>query len=104
VLRGALVPDAPPTVTRFLRVDGDRHFVYAYERGLYEPLVELGDQVKAGQPAAWVHFPDTPLREPVLYRFKGDGEVVCKRVPAQVQRGDCLFQLAEASTPPRVIA
>ncbi|UEP25113.1 succinylglutamate desuccinylase/aspartoacylase family protein [Burkholderia ambifaria] len=104
LLHGALVPDAPPTVTRFLRVDGDRHFVYAYERGLYEPLVELGDQVKAGQPAAWVHFPDTPLREPVLYRFKGDGEVVCKRVPAQVQRGDCLFQLAEASTPPRVIA
>ena len=104
LLRGALVPDAPPTVTRFLRVDGDRHFVYAYERGLYEPLVELGDQVKAGQPAAWVHFPDTPLREPVLHRFKGDGEVVCKRVPAQVQRGDCLFQLAEASTPPRVIA
>ncbi|MCA3843074.1 MAG: succinylglutamate desuccinylase/aspartoacylase family protein, partial [Burkholderia sp.] len=103
LLRGALVPDAPPTVTRFMRVDGERHFVYAYERGLYEPLVELGDQVKAGQPAAWVHFPDTPLREPVLHRFKGDGEVVCKRVPAQVQRGDCMFQLAELSTPARVI-
>jgi hypothetical protein len=27
LLRGALVPDAPPTVTRFMRVDGDRHFV-----------------------------------------------------------------------------
>jgi predicted deacylase len=51
-----------------------------------------------------VHFPDTPLREPVLHRFNGDGEVVCKRVPAQVRRGDCLFQLAESSTPPRVIA
>ena len=44
LLRGALVLDAPPTVTRFMRVDGERHFVYAYERGLYEPLVELGDQ------------------------------------------------------------
>ena len=61
-LRGALVPDAPPTVTRFMRVDGERHFVYAYERGLYEPLVELGDRRKAGQPAAWVHFPDNAAR------------------------------------------
>ena len=67
---------------------------------MYEPLVELGDQVRAGQPAAWIHFPETPLREPVLCRFAGDGEVVCKRVPAQVQRGDCLFQLAEPTTAP----
>jgi predicted deacylase len=95
LLHGPLVPSAPPAVVRFMRVDGDRHYVYAYERGLYEPLVELGECVRAGQPAAWIHFPDTPLREPVLHRFNGDGEVVCKRVPAQVQRGDCLFQLAE---------
>ncbi|KVO91712.1 deacylase [Burkholderia ubonensis] len=102
LLHGALVPDAPPAVTRFMRVDGERHHVYAYERGLYEPLAELGDKVRAGQPAAWVHFPDTPLREPVLHRFAGDGEVVCKRVQAQVQRGDCLFQLAEPAEPPSI--
>ncbi|WP_323119767.1 succinylglutamate desuccinylase/aspartoacylase family protein [Burkholderia alba] len=98
VLKGPLVPASPPAVTRFLRV-GAQHYVYAYDKGLVEPLVELGAQVRAGQPAARVHFPDTPLRDPVTYCFDSDGEVVCRRVPAQVQRGDCLFQLAERIPP-----
>ncbi|NIF72464.1 deacylase [Burkholderia sp. Ap-962] len=95
VLRGPLVPDGPPAVTRFMRTSGPRHFVYAYEHGVFEPLVELGDVVREGQPAARIHFPDTPLREPVVHCFEAAGEVVCRRVPAQVRRGDCLFQLAE---------
>ncbi|CAJ3816237.1 succinylglutamate desuccinylase/aspartoacylase family protein [Burkholderia pseudomallei] len=98
-LRGPLVPDSPPATTRFMRVSGAHHYVYAYDKGLYEPLVELGARVRAGQPAALIHFPDTPLREPVTQCFASDGEVVCKRVPAQVQRGDCLFQLAEDDAP-----
>ncbi|MFM0220919.1 succinylglutamate desuccinylase/aspartoacylase family protein [Paraburkholderia dipogonis] len=95
VLSGPLVPDGPPAQTRFFTVSGSRHYVYAYDRGVYEPLVELGDQVVAGQPAARIHFPDTPLREPVTAFFASAGEVVCKRVPAAVERGDCLFHLAE---------
>ncbi|MGF6731648.1 putative deacylase [Paraburkholderia youngii] len=94
-LSGPLVPDAPPADTRFLRVAGARHYVYAYDNGLFEPLVELGERVVAGQPAARIHFPDTPLKEPVTCHFASDGEVVCKRVPALVRRGDCLFHLAE---------
>jgi hypothetical protein len=95
VLHGALVPDNAPGITRFMRVSGSRHYVYAYDRGLYEPLVELGEQVVEGQAAARIHFPDTPLREPVTQHFASAGEVVCKRVPAMVQRGDCLYHLAE---------
>jgi uncharacterized protein len=95
VLNGPLVPEQPPGPTRFYRVSGAHHYVYAYERGLYEPLVELGDQVRAGQAAARIHFPDTPLREPLTVSFEADGEVVCQRSIAAVQRGDCLFHLAE---------
>ena len=95
LLHGALVPDSAPAATRFMRVSGSRHYVYAYDRGLYEPLVELGEQVVEGQAAARIHFPETPLREPVTLHFTGAGEVVCKRVPALVQRGDCLYHLAE---------
>lgn len=95
VLSGPLVPDSPPGETRFSRVSGARHYVYAYERGVYEPLVELGEQVVTGQAAARIHFPDTPLREPVTVHFQGTGEVVCQRASAAVQRGDCLFHLAE---------
>ncbi|WP_144110223.1 succinylglutamate desuccinylase/aspartoacylase family protein [Paraburkholderia sp. BCC1886] len=95
LLSGPLVPDGPPGTTQFYKVSGSRHYVYAYERGVYEPLVELGEQVSAGQPAARIHFPDTPLREPVTASFAGNGVVVCQRVPAAVERGDCLFHLAE---------
>jgi predicted deacylase len=95
LLSGPLVPDAAPAVTRLLRVAGARHYVYAYDSGLFEPLVELGERVSAGQPAARIHFPDTPLREPVTCHFASDGEVVCKRIPALVRRGDCLFHLAD---------
>ena len=95
LLDGPLVPVQPPGVTRFYRVSQARHYVYAQERGLFEPLVELGASVHAGQPAARIHFPHTPLREPVVVHFAGAGEVVCRRALAAVEHGDCLFHLAE---------
>lgn len=86
-------PQAPVPPTRFLELKGDEHYVYSTEVGLLEPLVELGDEVVKGEPAAAVHFPETPWREAITETFKGDGVVVCKRVPGRVERGDCLFHL-----------
>jgi predicted deacylase len=84
----------PPTPTRLTEIGGDDYYVYASEGGLFEPLAELGEEVKAGQPAARIHFHHTPWREPDLLRFRRDGLVLCKRVPARCERGDCLFHLA----------
>jgi hypothetical protein len=95
LLSGPLVPESPPSTTRFYRVSLDTHYVYAQETGLFEPLVELGQEVVAGQPAARIHFPHTPLREPQIAYFEGNGEVVCQRALAAVEHGDCLFHLAE---------
>ena len=86
-------PQELAPATRFLELKGDEHYVYASEIGLCEPLVELGEEVLKGQPAAAIHFPETPCREAVTETFKGDGVVVCKRVPGRVERGDCLFHL-----------
>jgi predicted deacylase len=87
-------PSVPPaSATRFVEVRADEHFVYASESGVYEPLVELGDEVRAGQPAAALHFPDTPWREPVIDRFRAHGLVICRRTFAHSERGDCLFHL-----------
>ena len=90
------LPDAigAPTSPRYLEIKGDEHFVYAYDTGLYEPLVSLGDEVRSGDPAAAVHFPEIPWREPVIEHFKDHGVVVCKRIPGRCERGDCLFHLA----------
>jgi predicted deacylase len=94
ILSGELVPASAPTVPRMMRIEKGVHYVYALNAGLWEPLVELGDQVEAGQPAALIHFPDDPLREPVTVHFAGSGEVICKRALAQVRVGDCLLELA----------
>jgi len=85
-----IAPDGP---TRILEVGGPDYFVYAPEPGLFEPLVELGDMVRAGQPAALIHTPETPWDEPVTAHFAHDGFVLCKRVPGRTVRGDCLFHL-----------
>lgn len=88
------VRGAPPsTGTRLMQVGGDEHHVYAMDAGLFEPLVEVGQEVKGGQLAARIHFHETPWREPTELRFAIDGLVLCKRVPALCQRGDCLYQL-----------
>ena len=84
----------PPVATRFLDVRGPEMYVYAPENGVFEPLVELGDMVTPGTPAARIHMPETPWLPPVEIPFKAAGIVMCKRIPARTKRGDCLFHLA----------
>jgi hypothetical protein len=94
-LQGLPVETPEPPPTRYVEVRGDEHFVYASEDGVFEPLVALGDEVSAGQPAAAMHFPETPWREPVIEPFRSNGIVLCKRTMARSRRGDCLFHLGE---------
>ena len=84
----------PPVPTRFLDVRGPEMYIYAPENGVFEPLVELGDTVTPGTPAARIHFPETPWLPPAELAFKAAGIVMCKRIPARTKRGDCLFHLA----------
>ena len=77
-----------------MQVDFHAHYVYAGEAGLFEHLVSLGAEVTAGQPAALVHFPESPGKEPLTHIFPADGLAVCKRMPARCERGDCLWHLA----------
>jgi predicted deacylase len=79
--------------TRFLNVGGPEYFVYAPDNGVFEPAVELGDEVKKGQVAGRIHFPETPWAPAVEFRFAREGFVLCKRVPGRTVRGDCLFHL-----------
>jgi len=85
--------------TRILVVGGADYFVYVDDDGVFEPLVELGDEVSAGQPAARVHFPERPWLTPLVLTFQRGGMVLCKRVPARVKRGDCLFHIGTDHEP-----
>ena len=93
IYRGGVGAEPHPTPTMFLEVRPE-HYVFAQEAGLFEPLADLGDIVAGGQPAALIHHPETPGREPDTVTFNASGLVLCKRVPARVERGDCVFHLA----------
>ncbi|MSO93030.1 MAG: deacylase [Rhodospirillales bacterium] len=86
------VEQAPPT--RLTEILGDAYYIYAPDEGVFEPAVELGAEVKKGQKAGAIHFPESPDREPVDVRFPIAGIVICRRIGARVQIGDCVYHLA----------
>ena len=79
---------------RLMEIRSRDYYVYAPEAGLFEPAVELGDTVSAGQLCGRVHFVDNPGRAPESCHFHGDGMVICKRHLGRVERGDCVAHLA----------
>ncbi len=92
VLANAPAPE-PRTDMRMIEVSSREHYVYANEAGLLEPLVDLGAEVQAGDPAGRIHFIDNPGREPVTCHFRRAGMVVCQRHFGRVERGDCVAHL-----------
>lgn len=86
-------PEPLSTASRLLVVGGEEYYVSSPDYGLFEPLVALGAEVSAGQPAARIHCLETPWREPQVVAFQRAGVAFCRRVPGPVERGDCLFQL-----------
>jgi predicted deacylase len=93
---GVLPPEAaePQPAPRVVEVRGRDDYVYAPERGVFEPFHELGAEVEAGEPCGQVLFPDDPMRAPVVANFRRGGLLVCKRHPGLVERGDCVAHLA----------
>jgi len=91
-----ILPDAivePVGPTRSMRVDGRQAFTYAPVRGIFEPAVELGDEVHAGDLAGIIHPIAGPSEPITAIRFEQSGLVACQRAPALTEPGDCLFKL-----------
>lgn len=93
VLDPALSP--APAPTRLMHTPGADCFVSGHESGLLEPLVELGAEVRQGQPVARIHFHQSHLQQPVTHHARTDGTLVCRHVPGLTQAGDCLAVLAK---------
>jgi len=92
VLKQQMAPPAE-TPTRMVHAPSYDYFTYSLDVGLFEPVVNLGDEIQKGDLAGRVHFPETPWQTPADVHFTADGLVVCKRIPGRVERGDCLFHL-----------
>jgi uncharacterized protein len=82
-----------PKATRFMKDPGKDYFVYALNDGIFEPLAEVGQEVRADQIAGRIHMLDGPTKKPIEIYFPKSGKVVCRRHPALTSCGDCLFNL-----------
>ena len=91
ILGGTPEIDRP---SRMMDMPDERCFVAAEHFGIHEPLVELGDEVAAGQPIARVHFLDEPSREPAVYAARRAGLLIGRHFPGLVQSGDFLASVA----------
>ncbi|MFB9947517.1 succinylglutamate desuccinylase/aspartoacylase family protein [Rhizobium puerariae] len=93
---GLLAPPHPADVEKvsFMRRLPVSATVLAPQDGLFEPKVELGDTVEAGELAGYLHDVGAPWKPPAEVRFTDSGFVLCRRLAVMVEAGDGLFKLA----------
>jgi len=92
VMKGEV--EAPPEPTRLMEVSDAGAYVFANEQALYEPLVDLGEEIAAGQPVGRLHFVENPERDSIDCLAVSAGMLVCRRAQGWAERGDCLAVLA----------
>jgi N-alpha-acetyl-L-2,4-diaminobutyrate deacetylase len=71
-------------------------FVFSESEGLVEPLVDLGEEVTAGDLLAHVHPTGRLGHAPAEYRARLDGILAARHFPGLIGMGDCLAVVARA--------
>lgn len=89
-----MLPGYQPDETRGTRELHIQGLVHAYDRGVFEPLLEIGTEVGVGTVLATIHHPDDPKRAPTEIVSGYDGMILAMRALGRVDRGDALFQIA----------
>jgi N-alpha-acetyl-L-2,4-diaminobutyrate deacetylase len=80
--------------TRLMETPDGGYFVISTSEGIYEPFVEVGEEVEAGAPVGQVHFVEQPSREPEVKAAERSGLLITRRGPGRVGRGDCIAVIA----------
>lgn len=79
---------------RIVEVPDHECYVLAPDDGVFEPFIELGDEVKAGEPVGQLVFLTDLARDPIPLTAQRGGTVVCKRAPGRAEAGDTLAVMA----------
>ena len=80
--------------TRMMESPDQSFVTMASASGIYEPFVELGEEVQAGAELGQIHFADEPEREPVVELARQSGLLICRRGPGHAAPGDVVAVLA----------
>ncbi len=90
----------PPTIlTQALSRDD---YLLAPESGIFEILVDLGEQVRRGEQVGLIHHLERPDRAPEPIVASSAGYLVTMRAPCLTQQGDCVAVIAQAVDPQSV--
>ncbi len=84
--------------TLFLRATQVEDYVTAPESGLYETLVDPGDEVTAGDPLGRIHVLERPDRVATELRASTPGVVCAVRPIANVKQGDVVAVVGRPSS------
>lgn len=87
----------PPT--RWVQALSRDDYRFAPETGIYETIVDLGAEVKAGQTVGLIHFIERPDREPAEVIAVSEGLLLATRGPSRVAQGDCVACIAHPVEP-----
>ena len=87
----------PPT--RWVQSLDRRDYRFAPESGIYENLVDVGDDVAAGQPVGQIHFLERPDRQPEVIIAETAGVLLAARGPSLLSQGDFVACIAHDVDP-----
>jgi N-alpha-acetyl-L-2,4-diaminobutyrate deacetylase len=91
---GILPGEPEPAATRWLDMPSDDCFTFAEDAGLYEPMLDLGAAVAAGDPVACIHPVARTGLAPTTLRARRGGILTARHVPGLIQPGDCAAVVA----------
>ncbi len=83
--------------TVFIEQSGPEGMLLVAKHGWFEPMFDIGDDVKVGQLAGRIVDFMSPVHEPSELFFQCDGVITSRRLHTHVQPGDCLYTVARRS-------
>ena len=83
-------PASPAKPPQIVASELQNDYVMSPADGIYEPFVELGDSVTAGQLIGQIHFVSQPLWAPQKVKALTDGFVMSRRAFPLTKQGECV--------------
>ncbi|MEX1021199.1 MAG: succinylglutamate desuccinylase/aspartoacylase family protein [Litorilinea sp.] len=82
--------EAPPQPPQIVGATEQADYIMAPCSGIFEPFIDLGDSIQAGQMAGQLHSLEQPFGDPTPVVAATDGMVMGRRAFPLTRQGDCV--------------
>ncbi len=87
-----------PQEPQVVEANDERDYVMAASSGVYEPLLELGDQVQSGHAIGRIHDIEHPERAPEEVTARSSGILFARRSVPLTSQGECVAVVTQPAT------